>query len=178
MNRQHLFFCGIKHSGKSTLGRLAAQQLGYEWIDLDDLVLDRISPYPTIRAFYQAEGKQAFMDAEVLALSSFLQLHDDSAFVISLGGGASDNDALISLIKEFGKIIYLEVPEAVLLQRILKTGIPPFLDAKDPKGSFEHLYAQRHERYSKICDKMIQLPNYPDVRDTASFLVEMLEREV
>jgi shikimate kinase len=172
----HLFFCGIKHSGKSTLGHLFAQELGLGWADLDDLVLQQV-PYPSIRSFYHERGKDAFMQEEVKALTSFLR-NCASRTVISLGGGAADNQMLIDLAKANGKLIYLVVPEEVLYQRIMRGGIPPFLDASDPRSSFSTLYAKRHERYGNICDFMIELPNYPDLHDTARFLVETLRNEV
>ncbi|MGH0053721.1 MAG: shikimate kinase [Sphaerochaetaceae bacterium] len=173
----HLYFCGIKHSGKSTLGKLAAGNLGYSWIDLDDLVLNRIAPCPSIREFYRQAGKQAFMEAEVQALKEFMHAVK-KPYIISLGGGTSDNKDLIREIKQSGKLIYLVVEEKVLLERILRGGVPPFLDAEDPEGSFATLYGRRHVCYSNICDSMIRLPNYPDVRDTARFLVETLKHEV
>jgi shikimate kinase len=177
MNMQHLYFCGIKHSGKSTLGKLAAQALGYSWVDLDDLVLQGIAPYHSIRDFYQEAGKEAFMEEEVRALKAFLKTRE-TPYIISLGGGASDNQALIDVIKQSGKLVYLEVKEPVLLQRILEGGVPPFLDPSHIEASFASLYERRHARYSNICDIMVRLPNYPDVRDTAHFLVETLKIEV
>ena len=78
--------------------------------------------------------------------------------VISLGGGAADNDPLMKLIKKHGTLVYLYVEEAHLLKRILRGGIPPFLDEDDIEGSFHRLYERRNRRYSKDCDHLIQLP--------------------
>ncbi|MDD3928294.1 MAG: shikimate kinase [Sphaerochaeta sp.] len=172
----HLFFCGIKHSGKSTLGHLFAQERGLAWADLDELVLQQV-PYPSIRSFYHERGKDAFMQEEVKALTTYLR-NSTGRTVVSLGGGAADNQPLIDLAKANGKLLYLVVPEEVLYQRIICGGIPPFLDGDNPRTSFSTLYAKRHERYGNICDFMIELPNYPDLHDTARFLVETLRNEV
>ena len=173
----HLFFCGIKHSGKSTLGRLYAKANNLAWVDLDDLILKSIAPCLSIRAYYKQEGQAAFQNQEVSSLKNFL-FSQTQRTVISLGGGASDNNELLSLAKTHGKLIYLMVEESVLLARILNGGVPPFLDETDPKGSFHTLYARRHAIYGNICDVLVQLPNYPDIRDTASFLVKTLKSEV
>ncbi|MGE4584085.1 MAG: shikimate kinase [Sphaerochaeta sp.] len=173
----YVFFCGIKHSGKSTLGRLVAQELGLPWFDLDDLVLENLVGYPSIRTFYQEKGQKAFQSEEVKALQSLYESHPDRC-IISLGGGASDNDELLALAKQRGSVVYLAVEPEVLLERILRGGIPPFLDPKDPQHSFLALYAKRDERYRNICDFLVRLPNYPDVRDTARFLVDKLKSEV
>ncbi len=171
-----LFFCGIKHCGKSTLGKLVARQLGYNWADLDDLVLKEISGYQSIRSFYREQGQLAFQREEYKALQQFLS-HTQGPSLVSLGGGACDNAKLVQLAKQYGRLIYLYVEEGVLLERILKGGVPPFLDSNDPKGSFSDLYTQRDERYRNICDFMVRLPDYPDIRETARFLVEMLVHE-
>jgi shikimate kinase len=169
-----LFFCGIKHCGKTTLGNLVAEALGSRCVDNDDLVLEAIRPtWPTVRSFYRSQGKQAFMDAEANALSSFLAAASEPC-VVSLGGGACDNDALWPLIASYGKSVYLRVAEPVLLERILADGLPPFLDSEDIEGSFARLYADRDERYGKTCDIVINLPDCPDSRDTARYLLANL----
>ena len=175
--KTHLFFCGIKHSGKSTLGRIVSSELGYDWVDLDDLILERLDKGTTIRSFYQQQGKEAFMQMEVEALKAFLASAEGPA-IISLGGGACDNEALTTLVKKNGKVVYLVVEEAVLLKRILRGGVPPFLDPNDIQRSFSRLYARRHECYGSIADFLIHLPDYPDVRDTADYLVKQLANEV
>ena len=173
----NLFFCGIKHSGKSTLGFLYAEANNLAWVDLDDLILKAIAPCPSVRSYYKQEGQKAFQEQEVATLETYLSSHQERT-VISLGGGASDNAALLSLVKSRGKLIYLMVEEPVLFDRIIFDGIPPFLDESDPKASFHALYARRHAIYGNICDVLVQLPNYPDIRDTASFLVKTLKSEV
>ena len=173
----HLFFCGIKHSGKSTLGRLVARNLLCPWVDSDDLILSLHEEGTTIRSLYQKEGKQSFMDWECKAVSTFLKSAEEPS-IVSLGGGACDNQALMSLIQKHGKIIYLMVEEKVLLNRILTTGLPPFLDPENIEESFSGLYAHRHALYSTMADFLVCLPDYPDVHDTADFLLQKLTKEV
>jgi shikimate kinase len=173
MMKEYLFFCGIKHCGKTTLGKIVAQMKGCKCIDNDDLAFSLMKGYPSIRTFFQEQGKQAFMEKEVEALRHFL-LENKEPCIVSLGGGACDNESLMELIANYGKSIYLKVSEPVLLKRILQDGIPPFLDAADPKGSFSNLYAIRNECYGKRCDIVVNLPDYPDVRDTAKYLFARL----
>ena len=94
--------------------------------------------------------------------------------IVSLGGGACDNEPLMELNSQYGQSLYLKVSEPVLLKRILVDGVPPFLDASDPEGSFSRLYAIRNECYGKKCDIVVDLPDYPDVQDTARYLFARL----
>lgn len=158
------------------MGRMVAQQFGSEWVDNDELLHAHLGSYSSVREFYRGEGKRAFMDLEFATLKEYVE-HSKRGAIISLGGGACDNIPLVEFIKERGKVIYLMVEEPILLKRILKGGVPAFLDASNPEASFAALYQSRHERYGTICDIMVKLPDYPDIRDTAKFLADSLKRE-
>jgi shikimate kinase len=173
MMKEYLFLCGIKHCGKTTLGKLLAREKGTFCIDNDDLILKDLQGRSSIRTFFKEQGKQAFMDKEFETLQAFL-LENREKCIVSLGGGACDNEPLFKLIANYGKSVYLRVPEPVLLKRILLDGIPPFLDASDPQGSFSRLYANRDESYGKRCDIVVNLPDYPSVQDTAKYLFARL----
>ena len=132
-----IFLCGIKHSGKTTLGRLLAQRLHIAWVDLDEYIEEAIEE--NIRSFYQREGHTAFQALEVRYLQQILAEQSDEC-IISLGGGAADNEALMTLLKDSGTLIYLWVEESELLKRIIATGIPPFLDPANVEASFHELF--------------------------------------
>ena len=172
-----LFFCGIKHSGKTTLGRLVAQKAGYRSIDNDELILGDRPELLSIRELYKSEGKAAFMAQEAASLERYLS-HSPKNTIISLGGGACDNERLISLIKASGKVIYLKVAEDILLKRILRGGVPPFLDPLDIKGSFSELYRSRDALYGKFSDIVIELPPYTDIYESATYLFTILSEEL
>jgi len=172
-----IFFCGIKHSGKTSLGTLVAKRMGYRCVDNDDLILSDRPEFPSIRQLYKAEGKEAFMAQEAASLESFLATKPEDT-IISLGGGACDNTPLISLIQSSGEVVYLKVEQSVLLKRILKGGVPPFLDPLNVEGSFAELYTHRDALYGKLSDIVIELSPYADINDTAHYLFSRLSEEL
>jgi shikimate kinase len=104
------------------------------------------------------------MKLEYAALSSFLAFCEaskipgiDEFVILSLGGGASDNGRLLSLIEKTGQLIYLFLPEQVLYSRIEQGGIPPFLDPANPKKSFHNLYTYRDAIYRERADTIVEL---------------------
>jgi shikimate kinase len=173
---RHVYLCGIKHSGKSSLARAIAPRLGVDWVDLDDLVLAAIAPYQTIREFFRQQGSEAFMAEERRALECFLASCAQPS-IIALGGGACDNTELMAQVSESGLSIYLEVDEEQLYRRIITGGVPPFLNASDPRSSFAMLYRRRHGLYSQLCDILIQLPDSADVERAATLVIDRLSQE-
>ncbi len=170
---RHLYLGGIKHSGKTSIGERLAARLDLPFYDLDALILTHIPSYCTIRSFYEIYGKKLFQLAERVALQTLLPAIGDRA-IIALGGGACDNEPLMTLVKRSGALIYLQVEEETLWRRIEAGGIPPFLEKDDPRASFSELYADRHERYSKMCDLLVDLSDGLDIEQaTDAVLAEL-----
>lgn len=159
---QNYFFCGIKHSGKTTHAKIFGKKLDLPVFDGDDLILEQINT--SVRNYYKTFGKEAFMDCEYLSLEKLLKTNDKPK-VISLGGGVCDNRKATLLIKEYGIIIYIRVNEQTLFDRIIKDGIPPFLE-DNPKDKFHTLYLQRDEFYKNYSDIIIDLNDAP-IEETA-----------
>ena len=172
--KNNLFFVGIKHSGKTTFASRIASRINVESSDSDDLILETLGG-ESVREYYRREGKEAFMKKEVEAVSSYISSHKKSPFILSLGGGASDNFPLLSLLHENGKIIYLKRNEKDMLEVILKHGIPAFLDKESPEYSFSLLYERRNAIYEKEADLVIDLGPYRDKKETEDFIFSILK---
>ncbi len=158
------------------MGRLVAERAGYRCIDNDELILRDRPELSSIRELYKQEGKEAFMTQEAASMEAYLALNPENV-IISLGGGACDNNRLIPLVKASGTVVYLKVGKEVLLKRILEGGVPPFLDPLAIEESFSELYVQRDALYGKISDIVIELPPYADINDTAELLFSRLSEE-
>ena len=151
-----VFLVGIKHSGKSALGRFASQTIpNATFYDSDDLILERLTPpNTTLRQYYREAGQAAFMEKEYRAVKELIEQLKGGLVIISLGGGACDNGPLISLMQSVGQIIYLQVDAAPLYKRILKGGIP-FLNRDDLRPHSCPLQ-QRDAQYRKLSDYVLQ----------------------
>ncbi|MCR5731741.1 MAG: hypothetical protein K6G51_02210 [Sphaerochaetaceae bacterium] len=171
-----LFFTGLKHSGKTTAAKRVAAKLGRKWIDSDDLMLSVLDGM-SVRDFYRNHGKEAFMELEAEEVKKYLD--ENCNVVMSLGGGAADNTALMDNLKSNGKIVYLSRPEELLLKKIIeKSGIPPFLDKEDIEGSWHILFTRRDKIYREYADTVIELGEYKDKDETVKKILEELDLEV
>lgn len=85
---QRIVLTGFMGSGKSTIGRALAKELGWRFIDLDSLVEQR-DGRPVARIFAET-GEPAFRALETDALISSLS---EQNLVLALGGGALETAA-------------------------------------------------------------------------------------
>lgn len=158
---QSIVLLGIKHVGKTTIGRLFATRNHLEWLDLDEVILDTARKShdldaQTIRDVYIGLGKEGFQEIETVA-ARHVRLHASQNHIISTGGGIADNPGALREIQGVGLLVYLQEQEATLFKRVMSKGIPPFLDPADPARSFKELYARRDSIYRSTAQLIVAL---------------------
>ena len=78
-----IFLIGYRGTGKTSVARELAGQLGYDWVDADDVVEQQAGK--TIAAIFADEGEAAFRDWEARVVAA---LSRKRRTVVALGGGA------------------------------------------------------------------------------------------
>jgi shikimate kinase len=116
----NLVLIGYRGCGKSTVGPLLARRLGWEFVDVDDIIVERAGR--SIREIFVAESEDGFRRREREVCES---LRKRRHHVIALGGGALTHPDVRMVARRLGKIIWLRAPAAVLWSRI----------SKDPKSA-------------------------------------------
>ncbi|MCG8451927.1 MAG: shikimate kinase [Spirochaetales bacterium] len=144
---------GLKHSGKSTLGKILAEDWDLPFFDLDDLMLSEMDyQWKTVRELYKVLGKEVFQRVEMDAARTFHDWHMPSqkhrGAVLSLGGGTIENEDAMVWLRHSGTRVYIRANEDLLYQRIMAKGRPPFLSEENPQEDFAQLYQKRHALYS------------------------------
>ncbi len=168
---------GMKHCGKTTIGTLLAEKMELPFYDLDremEKIFSSAGDIP-VREIYKKEGAAVFKEWEIKALLRLIG-YGEQECVLSLGGGTIENTEAVKILKKTsGFFIFLDVEEHILLSRILKGGIPPFLSTDDPEASFHSLYKRRVPLYKAAADCIIQLQN-EDQRTAVKRIMEILRR--
>jgi shikimate kinase len=132
---------GFMGSGKSTVGRLLARQLGWHPVDLDDRIAEgsRLS----VAEIFAQLGEAAFREMEQTELAQALgeARVRQRPTVLSTGGGTITRTANLTLLRESGGVIlWLHCPMESLFRRCAQiTNRPLFRD----EASFRELYARR-----------------------------------
>ena len=118
----HIFIVGPMASGKSTIGKKLAKTLGVNFIDIDKEIERKAGV--EISRIFEVEGEESFREREKKTLK---ELSEGNNSVISTGGGAVLRMENRELMKSKGKVIYLETPVELQLERTLKDKSRPFL---------------------------------------------------
>jgi len=100
-------------AGKSTIGPILANTLGWKFYDLDREVEKQEGM--KIVDIYEKNDEEYFRKSETTLLEKLSQ-HDES--IISLGGGAIASDVNFAIIKSSGKIVYLKSSPEMAYKRL------------------------------------------------------------
>ena len=138
----NIILIGMPGSGKSTLGRVLATMLQYQFVDVDERIESHEKK--TIAAIFTDHGEDYFRAVERKVLDIILK---EPQAVISTGGGAPCFFDNMEQIKTNGISIYLKVPQAALLTR-LQAGKDkrPMLSQKSDEELKTFLFAKLEER--------------------------------
>ena len=139
-------------SGKSTVGPILANTIGFKFIDLDVFIENKTGK--KIGDIFASEGETKFRAIEREALNELLPC---SSTVLSLGGGTVTNSETLKLIKKNGVVVYLRSDVNHIYQRLRTKSDRPMLrdengnllDGEDLLRKIETLLNTRTPYYEK-----------------------------
>ena len=109
-------------SGKSTVGKIIANELFLSFLDTDDEIEKGTGV--TIDWIFDLEGEDGFRKRESAVLNDLAQ---ENSIVLSTGGGIILSDANRDLLSARGTVFYLDTPIDVQLERTSKDKDRPLL---------------------------------------------------
>jgi len=138
-----IYLVGFMGSGKSTIGRLLAQRLGWSFFDMDHEI--EAAEGAAIREIFETRGEPEFRCLETAILGQHVSwIEQGRPSVLALGGGAFAGQGNRRLLADRGITIWLDCPFEIVERRAAETAHRPLsLDA----GRFAALYQERLEAY-------------------------------
>lgn len=134
-------------SGKTTVGKRIAQELGYAFVDSDDVVAGTAGK--SVREIFAQDGEAVFRQCESEAIKSVLA-DRQSSVVLATGGGAvisSENRQLIS--EQASTVVWLDASVEDLVVRTKSGATRPLLDG-DAATTLQSLSSQRSAWYDEV----------------------------
>lgn len=140
----NLYLVGFMGTGKSTVGRQVARQLGFEFLDSDHEI-ERAQGKPVSRIFAE-QGEPSFRAME----RAFIEEgHPRQRCVVSCGGGLVVPPGMLELLRSRGVIICLHAPIETILQRTMQATHRPLLEVENREQRLRELFAQRESLYRR-----------------------------
>ena len=129
LNGRCIYLVGMMGSGKSTVGKILAEVLGYSFFDSDKLVEQAVG-MPSVAQIFKVHSEAFFRDNESSVLRDLSSMR---RLVVATGGGAVIRPVNWKNMKK-GLSVWLDVPLEALARRIAKVGTAsrPLLD--QPSG--------------------------------------------
>ena len=157
---------GMAGAGKSTIGIKLANLLGFNFLDGDAIIEERINQ--SIQSYLDQRGGKEFTKIEEEVL---LSIKLDKT-VLATGGSAVLSDAAMNFLKKESEVIFLDVSYKNISERILNLSERGLV--REPYQSLQDTYNQRLKLYQKYADHIVM--NDGDIDSCLKQIDLLLER--
>lgn len=140
VSKQNIVLSGMPGCGKSTVGRLLAQEMSREFYDIDEEIVKQTGT--EITEIFKTQGEKVFRDMETETAKKLSKL---SGVVISCGGGTVLRDENVNALRRNGVICFIDRP----LDQLVPTEDRPLALSR---ADIEKRYNERIDRYTSTCD--------------------------
>lgn len=149
--QKNIILTGMRGSGKSRLGALVGRSLGRRFIDIDELLEKRAGR--SIAEFVEKYGWKSFRRLEQKVVQSLRHVH---SAVIATGGGTLMYSQNAKILKENGRIIFLECAVPSLQKRLAgNMERPALLGLVDFLSELPAVYEKRGKKYHAVADAVL-----------------------
>ncbi len=148
--KENIVLIGMPSSGKTTVGRILSSATDKVFIDTDKQIVELEGK--EISEIFKEKGEAYFrrLESEVIKKASSMQ-----GAVIATGGGAILNEKNIDLLKQNGRVYFLDRP----LCDLVTTSDRPL---SSNRSDLTRRYNERYELYCALCDSKIDASGTPD----------------
>ena len=142
-----LYLTGFMGCGKSTIGRMLAEHLGWDFVDLDQEI--ERAEERTIPQLFEEKGVEEFRRIETELLRQWIRKADRGMpYIFALGGGTFAEPGNPEMLEHHGVSIWLDCPLETIEARLEQSGRESRPLAADP-DLFRELYEKRRTAYAR-----------------------------
>ena len=161
---------GFMGTGKTSVGRLVADRLHFEYLDTDELIQTQTGR--TITDIFTTDGEPAFRALEQKVVE---ELAGRVKTVISTGGGLPVNPKNLASLKTHALVVSLWSSPDKIWERVRHQGHRPLLLGENPQVKIRELLAVR-EPFYKQADVLLNT-DVRSVREVAQQVVHQFHLE-
>lgn len=172
-----IFLTGFSTAGKSTIGPILANSLGYDFVDIDKAIVEKEKK--SVVEIFREKGEAYFRQLEYELLQHYAHAEN---LVVALGGGTLENDKSFELVKDSGTVIYLKSEVNTLAKRLSNKDDRPLMQAENGerlspealRQRIEQLLLNREARYESLSVISIATDQHP-IGKTVELLTHQIE---
>ena len=170
---ERIFLIGFMGCGKSTLGRLLADAMGYQFVDTDQLIEEKCGC--SVAQIFAEKGENAFRQLEREMLEKLLKLQ---RIVVATGGGMACCQQNIDKMNAAGTTVYLQA-SAENLANWLKPERKnrPLIAQQSEEQLYQYIVqtlSQREKFYQQATFTICVDQNYTTDNEMVSRIIELL----
>lgn len=139
----NVYLIGMMGAGKSTVGRVVADALGYQFFDTD-IVIEQLAGQ-SIANLFSDMGEAGFRELESRVLA---ELSTYTRLVVATGGGIIVRRENWGYLRH-GVVAWLDVPLEQIQQRLQADTARPLLQGDSLESRLQSLMAQRRSLYAQ-----------------------------
>jgi 3-dehydroquinate synthase len=165
---RNIVLTGFMGTGKTTVGRLLAERLGFEFVDTDQLIEQR---HGRIADIFRTRGEAAFREIEHQVAT---ELAERNRLVISTGGRLMLDPRNVASLSRNARVFCLVATPDEILDRVAKDDTPverPLLSVPDPHQRIVELLAERSPGYRRFAQLTTDRIEADAVADDLAVLV-------
>ncbi len=148
-----IILIGYMGAGKTTVGRLLAEQLSYSFLDTDGMI--EAQERRSIRTIFEMDGEERFRDMETALLEKLLEENLEDV-VLSVGGGLPVRDKNRELLKKLGTVVYLSAQKETIVERVAGSEDRPLLQGQHMSEKVEQMLEIRDPLYRQAAFAVVK----------------------
>ncbi len=165
-SKENIVLIGMPGSGKSTIGKLIAEMTGRSFIDTDTAIEEMTGKHPS--EIIRDSGEDRFRDLETQAVR---EVSKKSGIVIATGGGIVKRCENIPLLRQNGKILYLDCPTDEL-------PVTPDRPLSSSREAIEELHRTRHPLYTAAADATVAISHKNELKNNANEVLKIFSEMI
>ena len=163
MFTRSIFLVGMTASGKTTIGKDLAAQLGFPFFDSDRVLEERAGV--SIPWIFEFEGESQFRRREASIIDELSQMRN---IVLATGGGAVMRASTREHLSSRGFVVYLLASINKILARVAEDTSRPLLQQDEPEVVIERMAREREPVYTALADATYDTDAYANAHEIAS----------
>jgi shikimate kinase len=151
----NIVLIGLRGSGKTAVGKILAQKLGREFIEMDELIVRKAGM--SIPEIVEKFGWEKFREIEE-EITSQVARRDN--IVNASGGGVVTREKNIAKLKENGALVWLTASVDTLIRRVGEDSQrPPLVSGRTQQEDMEITLEERKPLYQKAAELVVDTEN-------------------